>query len=94
MIPPQDDLGRVRLGNELVPIQKALDRAFRKLRDELGEQEYLWNLQAARKWGKKPASEKQLQLVNRICKGFDTEGLTKLEASQILNRLLNGRRSA
>lgn len=44
--------------------------------------------------GKKPASEKQLQLVNRICKGFDTEGLTKLEASQILNRLLNGRRSA
>ena len=94
VIPPQDDLGRVRLGNELVPIQKALDRAFRKLRDELGEQEYLWNLQAARKWGKKPASEKQLQLVNRICKGFDTEGLTKLEASQILNRLLNGRRSA
>ena len=45
-----------------------------------------------------PATEKQLQIIQKRCRGFDTTGLSKGDASQILNRLFNepkkGRRSA
>ena len=36
-----------------------------------------------------PASEKQLQIIRRCCKGYDPAGLSKSEANQILNRLFN-----
>ena len=55
---------------------------------------YIWDLNAAKRWGKQPASEAQLRIIQRRCKGFDTTGLTKGQASQILNRLFNGGKSA
>jgi hypothetical protein len=37
---------------------------------------------------------KQLEIIQKRCKGFDTSNLTKGDASQILNRLFNGPRRA
>ncbi|MBW7573893.1 DEAD/DEAH box helicase [Caproiciproducens sp. AGMB10547] len=95
VIPCQDELGRVNFNGRLMPMQSALDFAYIKLTTNYKEQEYIWNLEKAKCWGKAPASDKQLQLIQRRCKGFDPAGLTKLQASQILNRVMNGgRRSA
>lgn len=94
-IPCQDELGRVLFNGRLMPMQSALDFAYIKLTTNYKDQEYIWNLEKAKHWGKAPASDKQLQLIQRRCKGFDPAGLTKLQASQILNRVMSGgRRSA
>lgn len=93
VIPCADELGRVNLGGELVPMQAALDRAYKRLCEAHEDTRYIWDLSAAKRWGKKPASEKQIALIERRCKGFDTDGLTKLEASQILNRVMIRRRA-
>lgn len=94
VIPCQDELGRVNFNGRLIPMQSALDFAYIKLTTNYKDQEYIWNLEIAKHWGKAPASDKQIALVQRRCKGFDTNGLTKLQASQILNRVFSGRRSA
>lgn len=95
VIPCQDELGRVDFNGRLIPMQSALDFAYVKLTTNYKDQEYIWNLEKAKRWGKAPASEKQLKLIQRRCKGFDTDGLTKLQASQILNRVMaGGRRTA
>ena len=94
VIPCQDELGRVNFNGRLMPMQSALDFAYVKLTTNYKDQEYIWNMDICKRWGKAPASEKQLKLIQRRCKGFDTEGLTKLQASQILNRVFSGRRTA
>lgn len=89
-IPCPDSLGNV-YG---IPMQEALDTIYTKLENEYSEQRYIWDLKIAKRWGKQPATENQLKIIRRRCKGFDVEGLTKGQASQILNRLFNGGRTA
>ena len=86
VIPAPDMLGMVR-GR---PLQEYLDRAYKMLTDGYPDQRMLWDLNAVKRWGKEPATESQLKIIQKRCKGFDTEGLTKGQASQILNRLFNG----
>ena len=88
VIPAPDDLGRTIIGGEMVDMQKAIDRAYKALSSKYANERYLWDLGKAKRWGAKPASEKQKRLVNRLCKGINTSKLTKLQASQILNRRL------
>ena len=90
----QDEIGRVHYKGELLPMQDAIDRVFADLRKSHQEYEYIWNLDRAKGWGKFPASEKQLALIQRRCKGFDPAGITKMQASQILNRIMVPRRTA
>lgn len=90
VIPAPDMLGMVR-GK---PLQEYLDRAYKMLTDGYPDQRMLWDLNAVKRWGKGPATESQLKIIQKRCKGFDTEGLTKGQASQILNRLFNGGKSA
>lgn len=87
VLPCPDALGQVTLNGERVDYQTALDRAYRRLTEKFGDQQYLWDTAAARRWGRKPATEAQLKVIRRQCRGFDTTDLTKGEASQILNRL-------
>lgn len=87
-IPAQDELGYTVLGDEKVPMQQAFDRLFVKLRSEYQEQKYIWDLSTAKKWGKYPASEKQMNLIQKRLKGQNIGELTKFEASQVLNRLM------
>ena len=89
-IPCPDALGMVNG----VPMQEMLDRAYRLLQDQYGDQRYLWDLDSVNRWGKQPATESQLKIIQRRCRGFDTDGLTKGQASQILNRLFNGGKTA
>lgn len=92
-IPCPDSLGMVTLKDgSYIPMQEALDRAYTVLNEHCGAYRYIWDLGAVKKWGKKPASESQLKIINRMCKDFDTSELTKGQASQILNRLFNGKK--
>lgn len=88
IIPAQDELGETIVGNKKMKMQQALDIAYQYLLENYGEQQYIWDTKQIRKWGKSPASDKQKDMVKRLVKNFDTEELTKSEASQILNRLL------
>ena len=89
-IPCPDALGMVETPAGRVPMQKALDQAYRLLRDRYEDSRYLWDLDTVRRWGKAPATQKQLEIIQKRCRGFDVTGLTKGEASQIMNRLFNG----
>jgi len=71
-------------------MQAAIDEVYVKLiRDHMNCRQ-LWDVAAVRRWGKAPASAKQLEIIKKRCKGFDPTGLSKGDASQILNRLFNG----
>ena len=91
-IPCPDQLGKVNLGGETVSYQTALDRAYKALCEGHADSRYIWDLAQVKKWGSKPASENQLKIINRMFRDFDTEGLTKVQASQILNRVFNRRK--
>ena len=97
-IPCPDALGMVKLRTgERMTMQQALDRAYIRLCTEYQDSRQLWDLGAVRRWGRSPATEKQLEIIRKRCKRFDTTGLTKGDASQIMNRLFHGpkkRRSA
>jgi DNA or RNA helicases of superfamily II len=90
VIPCPDSLG---MANG-IPMQEALDQAYLKLQAKYPSQQYIWDLNAAKRWGRAPASDKQLKIISRRCKGFDTSSLTKMQASQILNRIMNGRKAS
>lgn len=91
-IPPQDMLGEVVYKGERQKMQSAIDALFLELRDNHPDSEYIWNIEKAKRWGRKPATQKQISKINELCKGFDPTGLTSLQASQVLNRVINGRR--
>lgn len=90
LIPCPDALGMVRLGTDTVPMQEALDRAYLLLQERYADARPIWDLSSARRWGREAATDGQLKIISRRCKGFDCSDLTKGQASQILNRLLNG----
>lgn len=90
-IPCPDAMGMVNLSSgERVTMQEALDRAYTVLQEQHSGSRYIWDLNAAKRWEGAPATESQLKIITRRCKGFDCAGLTKGQASQILNRVLNG----
>ncbi len=95
-IPCPDALGVVHFSDgQRLSMQEALDAGYLFLQKKCPDEEYIWNLRKARGWGKYPASEKQLALIRRRCPNalseIDTGALTKLQASQILNRVMCGR---
>lgn len=87
-IPAQDELGKTTIGGQKMNMQRALDKVFKYLQEEYPQYEYIWNVDQMRKWGKVPASDKQVSMIKRFMKDFDTENLNKMQATQILNRLL------
>lgn len=93
VIPCPDSIGKVTLPDgSYVTMQEALDRAFTTLEINHPETRYIWDLNAAKRWNNKPASESQLKLINKMRPDFDTSNLTKGQASLILNRLFNGQK--
>lgn len=94
-IPCPDTLGMVELNGLRVPMQEALDRAYTVLQERYADCRKLWDLTAVKRWGGGEATEGQLRLIRRQCKNFDCTGLTKGQASQIINRLsVNWRKGA
>jgi len=88
-IPGPDELGTIIFQGKQVKFQPVLDRLYTWLKKNYPDNEYLWNINIMKRWGNKLASDKQIELVRRFCPNFDTVGLTKLQASQILNRFIN-----
>ena len=74
-------------------MQKALDEAFIELKNNHSDAAYIWDLNKTKYWGKQPASDKQLAIITRRCKGFKADGISKFEASQILNRILSAKKA-
>ena len=99
-IPCPNSLGLVPMPNgDWVGMQEAIDRVYTQLLNDYADCRKLWDLESVRRWGRSPATDKQIAIIQQGCKGFDTSGLSKGDANQILNRLFNspkkkGRRSA
>lgn len=99
-IPCPNSLGFVPMpGSGLVGMQDAIDQVYTLLLEDYADCRQLWDLELVRRWGRAPATDKQISIIQRRCKGFNTTGLSKGDASQILNRLFNapkkrGRRTA
>lgn len=90
-IPCPDALGKVNLADgRRMGMQEAIDLVYATLTRDYADCRHLWDLERVRRWGRSPATEKQIQIIQRCCKDFDTSGLSKGDASQILNRLFNG----
>lgn len=90
VIPCPDALGMVNLPDgRRMGMQEALDQAYLTLIRDHANSRQLWDVNNVRRWGRSPATPKQLEIIRRRCKGFDTSGLSKGDASQILNRLFN-----
>ena len=89
-IPAQNELGETILDRPM-KMQEAFDTAYQYLCENYEDQKYLWDLSIVKKWGKSPASEKQKEQIQRFFRDYDTSELTKLEASQILNRIFTRR---
>lgn len=87
VIPAQDELGKTIWNGKKVSMQKAFDEAYLYLKEKHSDTEYIWNINLMRKWGKVPASEKQVNMIKRFIKDFNTDQLNKMQATQILNRL-------
>jgi len=89
-IPCQDELGKVEFMGKEMDMQSAIDEVYKILQSDYPNSRYIWDLDAVKKWGKYPASDKQLNIIKKKCKGVDTNGLTKMEAMQVLTRILGG----
>lgn len=88
-IPAQDDLGYTNLFGEKIKMQEAFDRLFLKLRSEYQDSRAIWDLSLAKRWGSAPASDAQMNLIRKILKNKNIKEMSKLEASQVLNRVMN-----
>lgn len=87
-IPAADKLGRTVVNGKRMTMQKAMDYLYLHLQEAHADERHIWDLTLAKRWGAYSATEKQKQLVARMLHGqIDVEKLTKLEASQILNRM-------
>lgn len=92
-----DHLGNVIFQGKEMHMQEALDYVYTFLREHRSKQQMLWDTDCMKRWGKQPASDRQIDIIRKRCKGFDPTGITKMQATQILNRLFGekkGRRSA
>ena len=87
-IPTADKLGRTVVSGKRMTLQKAIDYLYLHLQQYHSDERHIWDLTLAKRWGSYQATEKQKALIARRLPGYQVEGLTKLEASQILNRLL------
>lgn len=87
IIPAQNELGETCINGINIKMQEAFDKAYEYLEENYADQKYIWDLSIVKKWGRNPASDKQIQCVKRFFREMDCTELTKLEAMQILNRM-------
>lgn len=86
---PIDELGNITFMGKTYEAQNFFDRVFKRLMDKYSNERYIWDLNIMKGWGYSPASEKQLNLINRHLPEYNSSNLNKLQANQILNKLFN-----
>ncbi len=75
-----------------MPLQTAINAAKATLKKNYPNCSMIWDLTKAKKWGKQEPTEAQMRsIANKIKKqGLEIpQGINRLEASMILNRLNN-----
>lgn len=87
VIKAPNELGKTVFEGQTMDMQKAFDRAYEILKTNHSDSQQIWNLSKARVWGSQPATIKQKQYIKQVCPDFKKSRLTRLEASQILNRV-------
>lgn len=85
-LPAEDSLGRIQWNGALQPAQRVYDEVYRLLIEDFLDKRPLWDLNVAKRWGAKPATDKQKAIIAQKCPGFDVDRLNKLQAGQILTR--------
>lgn len=86
--------GNLKIFNKVIEfkadtnMQEEIDKVYKWLIDEMMDKIQLWSLTKCKAWGRKEASQKQKNLINRMLQNYDTSNLNMLEANQILGRLL------
>lgn len=86
---PIDELGYLTFKNQKYEAQDFFDKVRKQLDKKYKEHKYIWDLSIMKYWGYKPATPKQLQLIKRFLPDFNTDKLNKLQANQILTKLMN-----
>lgn len=87
-----DSLGRVNISSssgsksDIMTAQRAFDKIYTFLSEKNRDTQAIWNINSAKKWGKGKATDKQMSLIRR--KYPSLKSMSKLEASQILNRMM------
>ena len=87
ILPAEDSLGRIEWNGRPEPAQKVFDEVYQELKRNYEDKRPLWDLNLMRYWGASPATEKQIAVIARKYPDYDTSGLTKFEAGQILTRI-------
>ncbi|MFX1590146.1 MAG: DEAD/DEAH box helicase, partial [Promethearchaeota archaeon] len=86
---PIDELGKLKFKGIEYEAQDFFDRVRKQLDKKYKKHQYIWDLSIMKYWGYKPATPKQLQLIKRFLPNFNTDKLNKLQANQILTKLMN-----
>ena len=86
-IPCQDHLGNVKG----MPFQEAIDKVYAYLLKNHVDSRAIWDRKIVERWGNAPATDKQKNIISKRFADFDCTDLTKIQASQILNRIFSKR---
>jgi len=84
---PINELGYITFKGQQYEAQNFFDRVFKQLNTKYPDQKYIWDLNIMKSWGYKPASEAQINQIQKALPNYNTYGLNKLQASQILNKI-------
>jgi len=87
---PIDNLGNIIYNEKKYKAQKFFDLVFKTLVNKFSDQAYIWDMNKMKSWGYKPASPKQLMLIKKFLPEKKFDNLNKLQACQILNKLILG----
>lgn len=87
-IPYPDELGNTYYNGENMPMQSAINKVYEYLYKYRRYCEPIWNLERVKFWKNDKATIKQINKIKFYLPEFNTSNLTKLQASEILNRLL------
>lgn len=87
-----NELGELYCCSRKYKAQNFFDMTFKRLNQAYQDSSYMWDLKKVKRWGSAPISEKQRNII--LQHGYhenDVNGMTKIEASQVLNHLFNRR---
>lgn len=87
-MPTPDALGRVVIGCTRMPLQIALDLCCEFLHEKHQNKNMFWDrAEINKRWGRKPASEKQIAVIKRYAPDMNVDELTSFEASQFIAKI-------
>ena len=96
VIPCPDMMGNITFKNgKVYPAQQVYDMVYDILKKKHADCKIIWDKKKTLKWGYEPATDKQVKLIrDKLRRGLDEidfKTLTKLQAYQIITRMMYGK---